>query len=172
MMMYATLELIRVSDNALNMLTIIEMLINHNSVCRDPLLQTLEQLDSEELLKPTGAGKGSVRDILVHIMNAEKFWISFLKESEYEMSEPDGFSDISSIRNEWSKVAAETEEFIRNLPEASLQHVRSIRSGDRTISFTVAKALLHVTTHETHHRGFLIGLIRQKGLEPPDVNML
>jgi uncharacterized damage-inducible protein DinB len=154
------------------MLSIIEMLINHNSVCRDPLFQTLERLDSEEFLKPTGAGKGSVRDILIHIMNAEKFWIAFLKESEYKMSEPERFLDIRSIRNEWSTVSAETEEFIRNLPENHFQHVRSIRSDERTISFTVAKALLHMATHETHHRGFLIGLIRQKGLEPPDVNML
>ena len=154
------------------MMTIIEMLINHNLVSKEPLFQTLERFDSEEILKKTGAGKGSIRDILVHLMNAEKFWIVFLKESEYKMSEPERFLDIRSIKNEWSKVSAETEAFIRNLPEDRLQHAKSIRSGDRTISFTVAKALLHVTTHETHHRGFLIGLIRQKGLEPPDVNML
>jgi uncharacterized damage-inducible protein DinB len=154
------------------MRTIIEMLVNHNSVCREPLFQTLEKLDSEEFLKPTGAGKGSVRDILVHIMNAEKFWIAFLNETEYEMSKPDDFRNIKSIRDVWSKVTADTEEFIRNLPEDQLHHVRSIRSGDQTISFTLAKALLHVTTHETHHRGFLVGLIRQKGIEPPDVNLL
>ena len=154
------------------MMTIIEMLINHNLVCREPLLQTLEKLDLKEFLKPTGAGKGSIRDILVHIMNAEKFWIAFLSENEYQMSKPENFHDIQSVRNEWSRVSVETEEFIRNLPEDQLDHVKSIKSGDQTISFTVAKALLHVTTHETHHRGFLIGLIRQKGLEPPDVNML
>ncbi|MFW9793218.1 MAG: DinB family protein [Candidatus Thorarchaeota archaeon] len=148
------------------------MLINHNSVCREPLFQILNQLDSEEFLKPTGAGKGSVRDILVHIMNAEKYWIAFLKGAEYQMSKPDDFLEIQSIKDEWSKVTEKTEEFLRNLPQDHLHHVRSVRSGDRTISFTVAKALLHMTTHETHHRGFLIGLIRQKGLEPPNVNML
>lgn len=153
-------------------MTIIEMLINHNLVCREPLFQTLEKLGLKEFLKPTGAGKGSVRDILVHIMNAEKFWIAFLSEAKYQMSKPEDFQDIQSIRNEWSRVSVETEEFIRNLPEDQLHHVKSIKSGDQTISFTIAKALLHVTTHETHHRGFLIGLIRQKGLEPPDVNML
>ncbi len=154
------------------MLAIIEMLINHNLLCRDPLFQTLEKLDSEEFLKITGAGEESVRDILVHIMNAEKFWISFLKGIKTEKSKIESFQDIQSIRDEWSKVSTETEEFIRNLPEDRLHHVRSVRSGNRTISFTVAKALLHITTHETHHRGFLIGLIRQKGLDPPDVNML
>ena len=148
------------------------MLTNHNQVCRDPLLQTLEKFDSGEFMKPTGAGKGSVRDILVHIMNAEKFWIAFLKSSEYEMSEPEDFQDVQSIRDVWSIVSTDTEEFIKNLPEDQLNHVRSIRSGNQTISFTVAKALLHMTTHEVHHRGFLVGLLRQKGLEPPDVNLL
>ena len=154
------------------MLTIIEMLINHNSVCRESLFQALEQLDSEVFLKPTGGGEGSVRDILVHIMNTEKFWMAFLKETEYQMNRQENFQDVYSIRDAWSRVAADTEEFIKNLPEDQLYHVRSINSGDQTISFTVAKALLHIATHETHHRGFLVGLIRQLGLEPLDVNML
>ncbi|MFX1604899.1 MAG: DinB family protein [Promethearchaeota archaeon] len=154
------------------MLTIIEMLVNHNLVCRNPLFQTLEKLDSEEFLKPTGAGKGSVRDILVHIMNAERFWIAFLKDVKTEMFKYEDFPDIQSIRDAWSRVSSDTENFIKDLAENQLHHVRSIKSGNQTISFTVAKALLHMTTHETHHRGFLIGLIRQKGLEPPDVNML
>jgi uncharacterized damage-inducible protein DinB len=154
------------------MLTIIEMLINHNLVCRESLFQALEQLDSEVFLKPTEAGEGSVRDILVHIMNTEKFWMAFLKETEYQMNRQESFQDVYSIRDAWSRVAADTEEFIKNLPEDQLYHVRSINSGDQTISFTVAKALLHISTHETHHRGFLAGLIRQLGLEPLDVNML
>ncbi|MHA1942867.1 MAG: DinB family protein [Candidatus Thorarchaeota archaeon] len=154
------------------MRTIIEMLINHNVASREPLLQTLEQLDSEEFLKKTGADKGSIRDILVHLMNAERFWIATLKDTKTEKSEPEDFQDMQSIRVAWSRVASDTEEFIRNLVEERLQHVRSVRAGNQTISFTVAKALLHMTTHETHHRGFLIGLIRQLGLEPPDVNML
>jgi len=154
------------------MLTIIEMLINHNLVCRESLFQALEQLDSEVFLKPTETGEGSVRDILVHIMNTEKFWMAFLKETEYQMNRQENFQDVYSIRDAWSRVAADTEEFIKNLPEDQLYHVRSINSGDQTISFTVAKALLHISTHETHHRGFLAGLIRQLGLEPLDVNML
>ncbi|MHA2352571.1 MAG: DinB family protein [Candidatus Thorarchaeota archaeon] len=154
------------------MKTIIEMLINHNSVSREPLFHTLEQLDSGEFLKNTEAGKGSVRDILVHLMNAEKYWTAKLRDTKVEMSKAEDFQDVRSIRDAWSKVSVETEEFIKSLGEDQLHHVGSVKSGNQTISFTVAKALLHMTTHETHHRGFLIGLIRQLGLEPPDVNML
>ncbi|MHA1957884.1 MAG: DinB family protein [Candidatus Thorarchaeota archaeon] len=50
--------------------------------------------------------------------------------------------------------------------------MKSVVWGDRTVSFTVAKALVHMATHETHHRGLVIGLIRQLGYEPPDVDML
>jgi uncharacterized damage-inducible protein DinB len=154
------------------MSAVIEMLVNHNLVCRDSLFQTLEKLDSEEFLRPTGAGKGSVRDILVHIMNAEKYWIAFLKQAKNKASNPEEFQDIQGIKDAWVEVSALTDEYVKNLQEDQLHHVKAVRSGNRTISFTVAKALLHMTTHETHHRGFLIGLIRQKGLEPPDVNML
>jgi hypothetical protein len=61
MMKCKTLELIRVSNYAGTMLTIIDMLINHNVVCREPLFQTLEKVKSKDFLKSTGAGKGSVR---------------------------------------------------------------------------------------------------------------
>ncbi|MFX1579124.1 MAG: DinB family protein [Promethearchaeota archaeon] len=154
------------------MSAVIEMLVNHNIVCRDPLFQVLDRLGTEEFLKPTGAGKGSIRDILVHIMNTEKFWIAYLKDTKTEMRRPSDFHDIQSIRDEWSGVSDDTEEFMRDLTEDQLFQVKSMRTGYQTISFTIAKALLHMTTHETHHRGFLIGFIRQKGLDPPDVNML
>ena len=154
------------------MMTIIKMQINHNLVNREPLFQTLEQLDSEDFLKKTGAGRGSIRDILIHLMDAERYWIATLRDTKIEKSKSEDFQDIQSIRSAWSRIAIDTEEFIRNLADEELQHVKSVRWGDQTVRFTGAKVLVHMATHETHHRGFLIGLIRQLGLEPPDVNML
>ncbi|NHI83307.1 MAG: hypothetical protein EAX81_03275 [Candidatus Thorarchaeota archaeon] len=44
--------------------------------------------------------------------------------------------------------------------------------GNQTVSFTVKKVLVHLATDEIHHHGLIVGLIRQLGYEPPDVNML
>jgi uncharacterized damage-inducible protein DinB len=154
------------------MQTCIEMMVNHNISCREPILETLEKLTSEDLIKDLGIGKSSLRDILVHLMNAEKYWISLLSNARFEHLDPKNFSDISSIRTAWCEIGEKTIDFIKNLQESELLHVRSVVWKKGTMSFTVGKALIHMATHETHHRGLIVGLIRQMGLEPPDVNML
>ena len=154
------------------MMTCIEMLFDHNLACRDPLLQTLEKLKPEELVENLRVGKGSIRNILVHIMNAEKYWISVLENREFEAIEPDNIENIQSIRANWLKVHEKTKEFMDNLKAEELHHVRNVSWRDETVSFTVGKALVHIANHETHHRGLLSGLIRQKGLDPPDFDLL
>jgi len=156
----------------IRMMTCIKMLFDHNLACRDPLLQTLEQLKPEELAENLKVGKGSIRNIIVHIMNAEKYWISVLEHSEFEAIEPNSIDSIQSIRETWSKVHERTKEFMDNLKAEELHHVRSVSWKEETVSFTVGKALIHIANHETHHRGLLSGLIRQKGLDPPDFDLL
>jgi uncharacterized damage-inducible protein DinB len=156
----------------IRMMACIEMLFDHNLACREPLLQTLEKLKPEELVEDLRVGKGSIRNILVHIMNAEKYWISVLMHSEFKAIEPDSIESIQSIRENWLKVHEKTKEFMDNLKEEELNHVRSVSWRDQTVSFTVGKALVHIANHETHHRGLLSGLIRQKGLDPPDFDLL
>ena len=146
------------------------MMVNHNIACREPILETLEKLTSEDLTKDMG--KSSIRDILVHLMNAEKYWISLLSNAKFEHLDSKDFTDISNIRTAWCEIGDRTIDFIKNLQENQLLHVRNVMWKKGTMSFTVGKALIHMATHETHHRGLIVGLIRQMGVEPPDVNML
>lgn len=150
----------------------IEMLINHNNNCREPILQTFEQLSEEDLTKDLEIGRKSIRNILVHLMNAERYWISLLSDEEFKLIDHNDFKDIPSIRGAWCQIEDRTTEFMQNLREEDLFHVRNVSWKKGTVSFTIAKALIHMATHETHHRGLLVGLTRQLGLEPPDVNML
>ena len=105
-------------------------------------------------------------------MNAEKYWISVLSDEEFKPIDPKDFKDIPSIRGAWCEIEDRTTEFLQNLREEYLVHVKNVSWKKGTVSFTIAKALIHMATHETHHRGLLVGLARQLGLEPPDVNML
>ena len=113
-----------------------------------------------------------MRNILVHLMNAERYWISVLDGSDFEPIEPENLESVQSIREVWFRVHEGTREFMDRLREDQLHHVKSVPWGDQLVSFTIGKALIHVATHETHHRGLLSGLIRQQGLEPPDFDML
>jgi len=132
----------------------------------------LEKLNSEELEKDMEVGRGTIKNILIHLMNSEKYWISILTDSKFEPLHSKDCPDIPSIRKTWCDIEARTMKFMEDLQEDQLLRVRNVTWKKGTVSFTVGKALIHMTTHETHHRGLLVGLIRQLGLDPPDVNML
>jgi len=155
------------------MLSCIEMLLEHNFACREPLLEAVKQLSKEEFTKDLGVGRNSIRDIFIHLVNTEIYWIDHvLRGIATEQIFSKDYANADSIREAWKSVETTTREFLRDLNERGLQHVRSVTWGDVTVSFTMAKALVHLATHETHHRGLVIGLLRQLGYNAPDVNMM
>ena len=155
------------------MLSCIEVLFEHNFACRKPLLKAVKQLSEEEFTRDLGVGRNSIRDILIHLVNTEIYWIDHVLRgitTEHIFSKD--YADADSIQEAWKSVETTTREFLRDQNERGLQHVKSVTWGDVTVSFTVAKALLHLATHETHHRGLMVGLLRQLGYKAPDVNMM
>jgi uncharacterized damage-inducible protein DinB len=148
------------------------MLLEHNYAVRKTLLHRLGDLDSVEFTRNMEVGQGSIRNILVHLANTEAYWISLVKGEEEQWLRYEDFDDVSRIEESWEKIERKTRDFLRSLDEKRLQHVNSVRWADRTVSFTTAKALVHLATHETHHRGLLVGLLRQLGYTPPEVDML
>ncbi|MHA1587294.1 MAG: DinB family protein [Candidatus Thorarchaeota archaeon] len=155
------------------MLSCIEVLFEHNFACREPLLEAVKQISKEDFTRDLGVGRNSIRDILVHLVNTEIHWIDHvLRGITTEQIFAKDYADAESIREAWKSVETTTREFLRDQNERGLQHVKSVTWGDVTVSFTVAKALLHLATHETHHRGLMVGLLRQLGYKAPDVNMM
>jgi uncharacterized damage-inducible protein DinB len=148
------------------------MILDHNIACRQPILDAVKNLTNEEFTKDLGVGIGSIRNILVHLVNTEDYWISLLRERESKELNPASYGDVNRIAEIWSEIAAATKEFMENQNERTLQVVRNVTWDGITVHFTVAKALIHMAIHETHHRGIIVGLIRQLGHPPPDVNML
>jgi uncharacterized damage-inducible protein DinB len=148
------------------------MLLEHNVAVRDLLLDSLEKMKYEDFTRNMNVGKGSIHDILIHLMMAEAYWISVVSDTEFTAFTKDQFSDIVSIRKKWQEIDETTRKCVGYQSENSLQHVKSVVWGNRTVSFTVGRALIHMTTHETHHRGLIVGLMRQLDYEPPSVDML
>ncbi len=148
------------------------MLLEHNFSVRQPLLDALRKLDNDDFTRDLGGGKGSIRNILVHLMNTDIHWINIIGDEDIPSLEHDQFRTVNNVERSWKRIELEMREILSNQTDASLQYVRTIRQDSDTISFTIARAFLHMATHEAHHRGFVVGLLRQMGYDPPNVNML
>ncbi|MFW9918191.1 MAG: DinB family protein [Candidatus Thorarchaeota archaeon] len=154
------------------MISCIEMLLEHNFSVRGPLLETLRKLDNDDFIRNLGIGKGSIRNTLVHLMNTDIYWINVIAEEDTPALDAEQFQTVDDIAQSWKRIEIEMRDIIANQTDASLQYVKRVRLGNDTISFTIARAFLHMVTHEGHHRGFIVGLLRQMGYDPPNVNML
>lgn len=157
-----------------SMIDCIRLLFEHNIKCRKPLLSAIERnLSEDDFTRNLGVGHSSIRNILVHIVNSESYWIDeVLSRKERKFYDPDGISRINDVRGLFEEREEKTQEYLSNLIVNDLQNVETVIWDGVTNNFTVAKALLRVATHETHHRGLIMGLIRKRGEQPPDVNML
>ncbi|MHA2209106.1 MAG: DinB family protein [Candidatus Thorarchaeota archaeon] len=163
---------IRESTRQETMMSCIEMLFEHNFAVREPILDSVRQISEEDFARNHGVGWGSVRDILVHLVNTERYWISVLKDEEMEWLDSNDYPNPDSIAKTWMDVEKRTREYLMTLEANHLHHVKRVRWPDATVSFTVKKALVHLATHEVHHRGLVVGLIRKMGHIPPVVDML
>ena len=154
------------------MIQCINILLEHNFACREPLLNAIAQLNNEDFTRDMKVGFSSIRGILIHLMKTELFWISVVSDQEMPPISDDDFVDVESIRKAWQEIERDTRRFVEYQSENSFQHVKNVTWDDQTVSFTVAKAIIHMATHETHHRGLIIGLMKQLGHATPDVDMM
>ena len=123
-------------------------------------------------MRDWGSGIESIRDILVHLIDTERYWISVLRAKKSVRLNPADFETIGDIKAVWCETEDLTKGFLKDLNKEQLSHVRSVRRAGKTVYFTVAKALIHLAAHEVHHQGLIVGLIRQLGLKAPDTDML
>ena len=78
-----------------------------------------------QLSKPTQDGMRAIRDILVHMISAERHWIRHVIHGDpRERLDPNSFPDLDSILKPWQAQRAATLEFVRALTPARRQERR------------------------------------------------
>src|SRR5574341_974637 len=145
---------------------------NLNLNVRERLLKFLEEVPFEKLKVESGLGYSSVRNLLAHIQETENWWVKgVLKGEPYQDYVFSDFNSMEDFRKTWRKLQKETLDYVEaHLNNLKDRITRSIRG--KTYEFQIQKVLMHVLTHEFHHRGQICLLLRQAGFTPPDVDLV
>jgi len=77
------------------------------------------------------------------------------------------------LKRQWSEVIERRTQFVSALDEPGLAADLSFNllNGDAS-SMPLVNQLQHVANHATLHRGQVVGMIRQLGLEPPATDLI
>jgi uncharacterized damage-inducible protein DinB len=149
----------------------IRKLFRHVDNCRDKLLRAAERLEKETFLSRR-SGMSSIRDLLVHLMDTEDYWVgSVIMGERRRKFSPEKYEDAASIRRDWDGLRDRTKNYVWALSEESLSETRTVElEQERTLE--IETVLWQVTTHELHHNGQICLLMRQAGHEPPELDVL
>lgn len=123
------------------------------------------QLSLEQFIQPSGYSRGSVRDQIIHLIDADEVWFSELLGTEpSEPLPPPSGDDRESIRAHWDRVEQMMRRYLAELRDDML-FAKPIQDPDEDKDLIVWQVLLHVVNHGTDHRAQTLRLLNDLGVE-------
>ncbi|MEO9003708.1 MAG: DinB family protein [Ginsengibacter sp.] len=130
------------------------------------LSEKAAQLSDDILYKDMGSSFGSIYSTFVHIMDVESVWWQRLKLQEHmlwpEKNLKENFKDLSI------KLLAQSKQWHENIADANenyFSHEFAYHNSKKEFfKQPVYEMLLHLFNHQTYHRGQIVTLMRQNGV--------
>lgn len=142
-------------------------------------MQAAAKLPEEDLRRDFGISHGSILGTLVHMAGAEWIWMerwhgnSPAKAEAWGLWSTEACADLPTLTDRWGGVVDKRTRFVSELDEDRLAADLAFKllSGDAS-SMRLVDQMQHVVNHATMHRGQIVGMIRQLGIDPPSTDLL
>jgi uncharacterized damage-inducible protein DinB len=133
------------------------------------MLDALATVTPEQYTKDLGNSFPSLRDTAVHILSAEKIWLSrWQGNSPGSHTAPADVPDVAALRQAWLDVEAEVRRFIAALGDDGVgRRIEYSNFAGVTASQRLAEMAQHVVNHASYHRGQITTMLRQLGAAAP-----
>ena len=143
-------------------------LLSYNEVERRAFFKAFGELTWDEFTKNREASFNSIRNIFIHTLNATNYWLGFL---QHETNRPkknfDEYTSLKEIETYMQQVEKRMHDFLDMSSPSNLKKKYEVSGSEKLETLTVEDILVHVFEEGLHHRGELIALFWQIGIEPP-----
>ncbi len=151
----------------------IKLLFQYNDWANDRILDHAEQVSPEQLTAPNELGWGSLRGLLVHLLNAEFYWRNQLQNGlTVQDLQPDSYPDVAAIRARWRQERPKMQAYLESLSDADLLRRPSRQSRERKLPLPLWQYLSHVVNHGTQHRAECAAILTGFGRSPGDMDFI
>lgn len=157
----------------------IRRLFDYTEWANDLAMEAANRLTDEDLRRDVGVSHQSIFGTLSHTAGAEWIWLerwngrSPAKAEAWRIWTPEACGDIATLKDRWSDVVNRRAQLLTKIDEDRLAAELPFKllSGDPS-SMPLIDQMQHVVNHSTMHRGQIVGMIRQLGIEPPSTDLL
>lgn len=157
----------------------IRLLFDYSAWADTRVLKAAEGLTPDQWLAPGSAGRGSIRDTLVHAIAAQRRWMSWLdgsvppQEAMRLNIDPETVPDLGALRERWEQVQQQTRAFLERATEELLaEEISSPTPRGDVWTAPRWEILVHVANHNTQHRSEVAAMLTQFGHSPGDLDVL
>ena len=160
-------------------LTDINQLFDYTEWANGLVMDAAAKLPDESLHRDVCCSHQSIFGTLLHMAGAEWIWLerwngrSPARDEAWSQWTTKSCPDLDTLKDRWMEVAAHRWRFVSELDEAKLGNELNftLLSGDSS-SMRLVDQMQHVANHATMHRGQVVGMIRQLGIDPPSTDLI
>jgi uncharacterized damage-inducible protein DinB len=153
-------------------------IVDYNHAVFDRFARRIRRLPGKAATRRRGIGHESLFDTLVHILNVQEVWLSYIVRGRNTDPELEAlFGDARRHPKNWrdldaysARVWAEADRTARGLTPTALR--RRVSVFWMPGRYTTRDAFLQTTMEEAHHLGEIIGALWQDDVRPPDMTWI
>ena len=145
-------------------------LYNYNVYANSLVLDTMAQLSEVKFLQVSSPSHSSVHELLVHMLEAEAFFLSVC--TGHLLEESPSLPTLADIQHYWKNLAKETHDYLVALVDSDLAQEIEVLIKGQPLRFSKWQALVHGFIHSTHHRGELSIVLTELGYPLPTLDIL
>jgi len=150
---------------------LMERYFAYHDWANDQVLSAMLDQNDAVLDRPFDMGLGSLRQTVVHLVNAESWWW------ENWENRPQSFPayaahDLASLQQRLQELRQQRNEFLGNLNPDQSQEACVAKFGELDVRVRIEESLLQLCCHGTHHRAQLVNMLRHSGLKIPAVDVV
>jgi uncharacterized damage-inducible protein DinB len=146
---------------------LLQQLASYNVWANQKILECMLALPEEKQKQELPSSFKSLYATVLHMWSAESIWWQRMKLQERIQIPAEYFKgSMQELANELMQQNRQWEDWIHHSSDAALEHVFQYQTLKKEqFKQPVFQMILHVLNHDTYHRGQLINMLRQLGLE-------
>jgi uncharacterized damage-inducible protein DinB len=146
---------------------LLKQLAGYNVWANQKILDVILSLPEEKQLAEIPSSFNSLFKTVMHMWDAESVWWQRMKLQErFVVPSETVKGNMQDIANGFMQQCRQWEEWVRNASELSLDHVFQYQNSRREqFKQPIFQMVTHVFNHDTYHRGQLINMLRQLGVD-------
>ena len=142
----------------------------YNIWANKKITETANQLSEEQINKVIVSSFPSVYKTVLHLMEVENVWWERLQLVENTTLSGWFTGDFDELSKKLLRLSQQWHDWIQNTNDVNISHVFAYQNSKKEqFKQPVYEMLMHLFNHQTFHRGQLVTMFRQLGLDkiPP-----